>query len=88
MVLNLHGEAVCAPTDDLSLEEAFLPTLEKIHRSHPCLRIVLEHCSTRAALETVRSCGPTVAGKKAVAPLRKPSLVERSLIMLPHGQGR
>ncbi|RDW89611.1 dihydroorotase [Coleophoma cylindrospora] len=60
LVLNLHGE-VPYPTDKCSLEEAFLPTLKDLHERFPKLRIVLEHCSTTAALDAVRSCGPSVA---------------------------
>ncbi|KEZ42851.1 Dihydroorotase [Scedosporium apiospermum] len=59
LVLNLHGEAVSGPPD-LTLEEAFLPMLKKIHEAHPNLRIVLEHCSTKAAVAAVRACGPSV----------------------------
>lgn len=63
LVLNLHGEVPnSVATNDLSLEEAFLPTLKNIHERFPQLRIVLEHCSTAAALDAVRACGPTVAG--------------------------
>ncbi|KAL9054695.1 MAG: hypothetical protein Q9162_003975 [Coniocarpon cinnabarinum] len=46
----------------LNAEHAFLPTLRKLHNDFPRLRIVLEHASTKAALEAVRDCGPTVAG--------------------------
>lgn len=46
----------------LNAEHAFLPTLRKLHKDFPKLRIVLEHASTKAALDTVRECGPTVAG--------------------------
>ena len=46
----------------LNAEHAFLPTLRKLHADFPRLRIVLEHASTKAALDTVRACGPTVAG--------------------------
>ena len=46
----------------LNAEHAFLPTLRKLHRDFPRLRIVLEHATTKAALHTVRECGPTVAG--------------------------
>ncbi|CAI6096584.1 unnamed protein product [Clonostachys chloroleuca] len=61
IVLNLHGEVLesLAPPDT-TLEEAFLPTLKKLHESFPKLRIVLEHCTTAAAVEAVRACGPTV----------------------------
>jgi dihydroorotase len=64
LVLNLHGEVVEAPADaDISLEEAFLPTLATLHERFPRLRIILEHCTTEAALAAVRACGPNVAGK-------------------------
>ncbi|EGE08803.1 dihydroorotase [Trichophyton equinum CBS 127.97] len=59
MVLNLHGEV--PDVDVMNAEEAFLPTLKGINERFPKLRIVLEHCTTSAAVETVRSCGPTVA---------------------------
>lgn len=63
IVLNLHGEvADITGHGDLSHEEAFLPTLTSLHQRFPKLRIVLEHCTTEAALASVRACGPTVAG--------------------------
>ena len=80
LVLNLHGEWPGRPLcDDISLEEAFLPELKKLHEKFPRLRCVLEvnrsslltvqycnntsqHCSTAAALDAVRACGPSVAG--------------------------
>ncbi|KAF4619910.1 hypothetical protein D9613_005534 [Agrocybe pediades] len=64
MVLNLHGEV---PSDAnanihvLNAENSFLPHLFKIHEAFPSLRIVLEHATTRAAIEAVKKCGPTVA---------------------------
>jgi len=63
MVLNLHGEA--PPAQDITVlnaEEAFLPTLLELHRRFPRLRIVLEHCTTAAAVEAVKKCGPNVVG--------------------------
>lgn len=63
MVLNLHGEA--PSTGDvtvLSAEERFLPVLGQLHERFPKLRIILEHCTTAAAIEAVKKCGPTVAG--------------------------
>ncbi|KAI6780244.1 dihydroorotase-like protein [Emericellopsis cladophorae] len=60
LVLNLHGEVVGTPAQGLTHEEAFLPTLKSIHAKFPKLRIVLEHCSTAAAIEAVRGCGPSV----------------------------
>ena len=64
LVLNLHGEVPSSATNEvtvLSAEEAFLPTLLDLHRRFPRLRIVLEHCTTAAAIEAVKSCGATVA---------------------------
>jgi len=64
MVLNLHGEVPSSPTNDvtvLNAEESFLPTFKDLHRRFPKLRIILEHCTTAAAVEAVKSCGPTVA---------------------------
>lgn len=63
LVLNLHGEVPdSADVNVMNAEEAFLPTLKRIHQAFPTLRIILEHCSTAAAVEAVRSCGPSVAG--------------------------
>ncbi|KLP15934.1 dihydroorotase URA4 [Fusarium fujikuroi] len=61
IVLNIHGEVLesLAPADT-TLEEAFLPTLKQLHDRFPQLRIVLEHCTTSAAVEAVKACGPTV----------------------------
>lgn len=71
MVLNLHGEAPpSSPTNTdptqqvtiLNAEETFLPTLKSLHERFPKLRIILEHCTTAAAVIAVRQCGPNVAG--------------------------
>ena len=64
MVLNLHGEvpsAAATNTCVLNAEPAFLPHLRKLHAQFPKLRIVLEHATTRAAVECVKSLGETVA---------------------------
>ncbi|KAF2861285.1 Dihydroorotase [Piedraia hortae CBS 480.64] len=66
MVLNLHGEVpssqdVGRDVTVLNAEEEFLPILKELHARFPKLRIVLEHCTTAAAIETVKACGPTVA---------------------------
>jgi dihydroorotase len=62
MVLNLHGEC---PSGDgvhvLNAEERFLPTLKELHAKFPKLRIVLEHCTSEAAVNAVLECGATVA---------------------------
>lgn len=76
MVLNLHGEVPSTPSHAhssttanntsaitiLNAEPAFLPTLKALHEKFPQLRIILEHCSTAAALAAVRACGSSVAG--------------------------
>ncbi|CZT41249.1 probable dihydroorotase [Rhynchosporium secalis] len=65
MVLNLHGEC---PSDHaknitiLNAESKFLETLEGLHSMFPKLKIVLEHCTTKDAIETVNRCGPNVVG--------------------------
>ncbi|KAG7449440.1 Dihydroorotase [Guyanagaster necrorhizus] len=64
MVLNLHGEIPSDPATNvhvLNAEPHFLPHLASIHKEFPRLRIVLEHATTRAAIEAVKACGPTVA---------------------------
>ncbi|RKP10079.1 dihydroorotase, homodimeric type [Thamnocephalis sphaerospora] len=63
MVLNLHGEV---PSDAdkgvcvLNAEEKFLPWLRTLHERFPRLRIVLEHATTKAAVDMVKSLGDTV----------------------------
>ncbi|KAJ2048639.1 dihydroorotase, partial [Coemansia sp. S2] len=64
MVLCLHGEC---PSDAkkgiciLNAEERFLATLRELHQEFPRLRIVLEHATTKAAVDCVKSLGDTVA---------------------------
>ncbi|KAN0097663.1 hypothetical protein V8E55_002109 [Tylopilus felleus] len=64
LVLNLHGEIPSDATSNtcvLNAEEKFLPHLRKLHEAFPKLRIVLEHATTRAAVEAVKSLGDTIA---------------------------
>ncbi|KAF8529002.1 Dihydroorotase [Hysterangium stoloniferum] len=64
MVLNLHGEVPSNLKSNihvLNAEASFLPHLVSIHVRFPKLRIVLEHATTRAAVECVKSLGETVA---------------------------
>lgn len=61
LVLNLHGE--CPSGDDITVlnaEHKFLPTLAGLHARFPRLRIVLEHCTSKAAVDAVLACGPNV----------------------------
>ncbi|KAI8969047.1 hypothetical protein BDF20DRAFT_839013 [Mycotypha africana] len=63
LVLNLHGEIPSDAEKDICVmnaEERFLPQLEKIHRAFPKLKIVLEHATTKAAVDMVKSLGDTV----------------------------
>lgn len=60
LVLNLHGEKPSVHSDNqkedihvLNAEECFLPALQKLHKDFPNLRIVLEHCTTEAAVNIV-----------------------------------
>lgn len=46
----------------MNAEPLFLPTLHRLHADFPRLRIVLEHCTTGAAIAAVNRCGPSVAG--------------------------
>lgn len=59
LVLCLHGEV--PGVEDVLREEAFLPELKRLHENFPKLRIVLEHVSTKAAIDLVQSLGSTVA---------------------------
>ena len=64
MILNLHGETPREPGSDITVlnaEERFLPTLLDLHKRFPKLRIILEHCTTAAAIEAVKTCGSSVA---------------------------
>ncbi|RUS27000.1 hypothetical protein BC938DRAFT_483848 [Jimgerdemannia flammicorona] len=64
LVLNLHGEI---PSDDekdicvMNAEERFLPHLAQLHANFPNLKIVLEHATSKAAVDMVKSLGDTVA---------------------------
>lgn len=64
MTLNIHGELPSSAGSDitvLSAEEAFLPTFIDLHKRFPKLRIILEHCTSAAAIKAVKSCGSNVA---------------------------
>ena len=65
LVLNLHGEwPGPLPTDEISLEEAFLPELKKLHEKFPRLRCVLE------VGESLIMCNAVVTLKSIVLPPR------------------
>lgn len=58
LVLNLHGEKPSVKDNGedihvLNAEPKFLPALAKLHTDFPDLKIVLEHCTTKAAIEVI-----------------------------------
>jgi len=64
LLLSIHGEDPEAPS--LEREEAFLDTVGEILASWPRLRVVLEHLSTKAAVDFVGS-GPERLGATITA---------------------
>lgn len=61
MLLLIHGELDLERTLVTNREKVFLPTLLKLAEKFPDLKIVLEHVSTRAAVEIVRQLGKNIA---------------------------
>lgn len=60
-ILLIHGELDGERVLVTKREEFFLPTLYRLVEKFPNLKIVLEHISTRAAIDTVKSLGDNVA---------------------------
>ncbi|XBW37079.1 hypothetical protein QEN19_002656 [Hanseniaspora menglaensis] len=57
LVLNIHGETPFkkgSNTTVMTAEPEFLPVLEVVHAKFPTLKIVLEHCTTEAAIKLVK----------------------------------
>ena len=44
----------------MNAEELFLTHLKQLHTDFPNLKIVLEHATSKAAVDMVKSLGPTV----------------------------
>jgi len=61
MVLSLHGESPEEIIPGIEKENVFLHTLRMIVRAFPKLRIVLEHITTKEAVECVMAMPDTVA---------------------------
>lgn len=64
LVLNLHGEKPSVDEDDihvLNAEEKFLPALGIIHNAFPNLRIILEHCTSEVAINTINKINENVS---------------------------
>ncbi|KAH7584000.1 Dihydroorotase signature 1 [Nakaseomyces glabratus] len=63
LVLNLHGEKPSVAKEDihvLNAEESFLPALKKLHTDFPNLKIILEHCTTEAAVNAIEEINKNV----------------------------
>lgn len=62
MVLCVHGEVVDSSVDVFDRESVFIErTLAPLLRRHPRLRVVLEHITTRDAVDFVREGPPNLA---------------------------
>ena len=56
LILNLHGEKPSSEHDDINVlnaESKFLPALLKLHADFPNLKIVLQHATTKDAIDTI-----------------------------------
>jgi dihydroorotase len=64
MIFNIHGEV---PSDEsrnicvMNAEISFLPIFEKIHQNFPRLRMILEHTTTKEAVEMIKRMPDNVA---------------------------
>lgn len=59
--ISIHGESDLPGVLITEWETAFLPTLRKLHRMFPRLKIILEHVTTQKGVDTVLELGDTVA---------------------------
>lgn len=73
LVLNLHGEKPSVSngkqTEDihvLNAEESFLPALKKLHADFPNLKIILEHCTTEAAVRAIEDINKDIKDPKDI----------------------
>lgn len=60
MIACFHGEHPSDRVEGLDKEEAFLKILARIRKAFPNLRIILEHITTKAAVDFVRGCRKNV----------------------------
>jgi dihydroorotase len=64
MIFNIHGEV---PSDEsrnicvMNAETAFLPIFEQIHKDFPKLKMILEHTTTKEAVELVAKMPQNIA---------------------------
>lgn len=59
--LLIHGESTDQNVDVFDREKVFLNTLNDIHRTFPKLRIVLEHITSKAAVEFIEQANEQLA---------------------------
>jgi dihydroorotase len=64
MIFNIHGEVPSNEEQNICVmnaEISFLPVLEQVHKDFPKLRIILEHTTTKEAVELVKKLPANVA---------------------------
>ena len=62
MPLLIHGEVTDTTVDVYDREKVFIDTiLRPLITEHPSLRVVMEHITTKHAVDFVMSCGPNIA---------------------------
>lgn len=69
LVLNLHGEKPPSKHDDihvLNAESKFLPALEKLHHDFPNLKIILEHCTSKDAIDMIERINANIPDNEPV----------------------
>ena len=69
LVLNLHGAKPPAKDESihvLNAEPEFLPALVKLHKDFPKLKIILEHCTTAAAIDVIEKINADLAEDEPV----------------------
>lgn len=63
LVLNLHGEKPSCAENDINVlnaEKHFLPALLKLHDDFPNLKIILEHATTKDAIDTINKINENI----------------------------
>jgi dihydroorotase len=69
MIFNIHGEVPSNEEQNICVmnaEISFLPILEQVHKDFPKLRIILEHVTTKEAVELVKKLPANVAATVTV----------------------
>jgi dihydroorotase len=64
MIFNIHGEVPSNEEENICVmnaEISFLPILEQVNKDFPSLRIILEHVTTKEAVELIKKLPSNVA---------------------------